>query len=100
MKKNLKWIICFISFMIFTILSILVLTKKDIYLDSYIYNIISKYITNNLTYIIKYLTDLGSAIAVILITIIVLIFSKNKKYGICMTIKMELLQILQLHKCY
>ena len=53
MKKYLKWIICFISLIIFIILGIFVLTKNDIYIDSIVYNFISRYISDDLTSIIK-----------------------------------------------
>ena len=74
MKKYLKWIICFISLIIFIFLGILVLTKNDIYLDSVIYNFISKYISNDLTFIVKNLTHLASVFMVILITLLVFKF--------------------------
>lgn len=95
-KKYLKWIICLISFIIFIVLSYLVLTQKDIYIDSLIYNFISKFISNNLTNSIKLLTLLGSALVVISIVIIVLIFFKNKRYGIYMAINLITITILQL----
>ena len=95
MKKYLKWIICLISLIIFVILSILVLTKKDIYLDSFVYNFLSKYISDDLTNIVKNLTHLGSAFVVILITLLVLIFFKNKKYGIFMFINLILITMFQ-----
>jgi len=95
MKKYLKWIICFICLIIFIILGVLVLTKNDIYLDSAVYNFVSKYISDDLTYVIKNLTHIGSAFIVILITILVLIFFKNKKYGIFMSLDLIFITILQ-----
>lgn len=95
MKKYLKWIICFISLVIFSFLGILVLTKKDIYLDSLVYNFISKYISNDLTSILKTLTHLSGTIIVILITLLVLIFHKNKKYGIFLTLDLILITLFQ-----
>lgn len=95
MKKYLKWIICLISLIIFIILSILVITKNDIYLDSVIYNFISKYRSDDLTYIVKNLTHVSSAFVVILITVLVLIIFKNKKYGLFMSIDLVLITILQ-----
>ena len=95
MKKYLKWIICSISLIIFIILSVLVLTKKDIYLDSFIYGIVSKYISSNLTLIVKNLTHLGRAIVVIGITVFVLLFFKNKKYALYMAINLVSITILQ-----
>lgn len=95
MKKYLKWVVCFISLVVFMVLSFLVITKKDIYLDSLVYNFISKYITNNLTNIVKYLTYIGSALVVIGITIFVLIFFKNKKYALYMAINLLVITIFQ-----
>lgn len=95
MKKYLKWIICSICLMVFITLGILVLTKNNIYIDSFIYNYISKYISPNLTNVIKVLTHLASASVVILITILVLIIFKNKKYGIYMSLNLILITIFQ-----
>ena len=94
MKKYLKWILCIISFIIFIILSILVLTKNDIYIDSVVYNFVSKFIYDDLTSVIKILTNIGGALVVIVITIITLI--KNRKYGTYMTINLILITILQI----
>ena len=94
MKKYLKWILCIISFIIFIILSILVLTKNDIYIDSVVYNFVSKFIYDDLTSVIKILTNIGGALVVIIITIITLI--KNRKYGTYMTINLILITILQI----
>ena len=95
MKKYFKWIICFMSLIIFIYLGMLVLTNNDIYLDSYIYNFISRYISGDLTYVIRNLTHIGSAFIVISITILTLIVFKNKKYGIFMSINLILITILQ-----
>lgn len=96
MKKYLKWIICILSFIGFTILSILVLTKKDIYLDSITYKFISKYISDDLTNVVKYLTYIGSAVTVISITLFTLIIFKNKRYSIYMALNLILITILQI----
>ena len=96
MKKYLKWIACIISFIVFMILAILVLKREDIYLDSAVYGYISKYINGDLTSIIKYLTYIGSAVAVISITLFTLIYFKNKKYGLFMSIDLICITIIQL----
>ena len=95
MKKYLKWIICFISLIIFVFLGILVLTKNDIYLDSVVYNFISKYISNDLTFIVKNLTHLASVFMVILITLLIFVCHKNKKYGIFLTLDLVLITLFQ-----
>lgn len=96
MKKYLKWIIFTISFIIFIILSILVLSKKDIAIDALVYNKISPLIKNNLTNNIKLLTYLGSGVVVIGITVFVIIFFKNKKYGLFLSIDLALITIIQI----
>lgn len=95
MKKYLKWIICFTCLIIFAILGILVKTKNDIYLDEVVYNFISRHISDNLTYIIRNLTHFASSIIVILITICVIIFFKNRKYGLFMTLNLIIITIFQ-----
>ena len=95
MKKNLKWIVFSISLLVFIILSFLVVMKKDIYLDSFIYNFISRYICDNLTFNVKYLTDLGGVFIVVLITIFALIFIKNKRYSIYMSLNLIIITIFQ-----
>lgn len=96
MKKYLKWIVCTISFITFIILSIFVLTRNDIYLDSLAYNFISKYIRNDLTQVVKWLTYVGSALAVISITLFTLLHFKNKKYGLFMAVDLVVVTIIQL----
>lgn len=96
MKKYLKWIIFTISFIIFIILSILVLSKKDIAIDALVYNKISPLIKNNLTNNIKLLTYLGSGVVVIGITVFIIIFFKNKKYGLFLSIDLVLITIIQI----
>lgn len=95
MKKYLKWIICVMSFIFFIILCTLVITKKDIYLDSLAYNFISKYISNDLTYVVKNLTNIASTLSVILVTILVFVFYKNKKYGIFLSVDLIVITVLQ-----
>lgn len=95
MKKYLKWIVCIISFIIFLILAILVLTKKDMFLDNIVYSFISNFISDNLTKTIKYMTYFGSALVVIIITIFTLIFFKNKRYTLFMSLDLFIITILQ-----
>jgi undecaprenyl-diphosphatase len=95
MKKYLKWMVCLFSLIIFLILSYLVKTKSDIYLDDIIYSFISKFINNNLTHIIKFITFLGSASFVITLTLLALLFFKNKKIGIFISIDLIVITIFQ-----
>lgn len=94
MKKNLKWIICSISFIIFIILSIFVMSGKDLYLDSIIYKYIARYISEDLTTLISCLTCIGGATVVIIVTIITIL--KNKKFGFFLALNLVIITLLQL----
>ena len=96
MKKYLKWIIFALLICVFIVLSILVLTKNDIYLDKQVYSFISKFIKPSITPNIIRITRITSASVVIIITILVLILFKNKKYGIYMSINLILITLFQL----
>lgn len=95
MKKNIKWIICILSLIIFLILGYLVKTNNELVLDSVVYNFISNFINDNLTKIVKFITFLGSSTTVILITIIALIILKNKKIGLFMALDLILITNFQ-----
>ncbi len=95
MKKNIKWVICTICLIIFVILAFSVRTKNEIIIDSMIYNFISKFINDNLTYFIKFITFLGSATMVIVITVLTLSVLKNKKIGMFMAIDLIVITIFQ-----
>ena len=95
MKKNIKWIICFTSLIIFLILGYLVKTNNELILDSIVYNFISNFINDNLTHIVKFITFLGSATVVILITVLALIILKNKKIGLFMAFDLIIITIFQ-----
>ena len=95
MKKHLKWMICILSLIIFLLLTYLVITKKDLRIDSIVYNFISQFINDNLTKIVKFITFLGSATIVILVTIIALIILKNKKIGLFMGIDLIVITLFQ-----
>ena len=95
MKKHLKWMICILSLIIFLLLTYLVITKKDLRIDSIVYNFISQFINDNLTKVIKFITFLGSATIVILVTLVALIALKNKKIGLFMGIDLIVITIFQ-----
>lgn len=95
--KDYKWIILFICIILF--LSILedVFEYETLALDYSVYNIVVKGMRNPiLTNVLKIITNLGSAFALITITILSLIILKNKKIGLCITINLALSTILNL----
>ena len=78
-KRNISTIILLIAFIL---ILILVLTSHIEYIDSKVYNTISKFITEKNTEWVKRITFLGSATMLILITILSIIIIKNKKIGL------------------
>lgn len=95
MNKYIKWITCLICLILFLVLSILVKTQNDIYIDSIAYNYISNFINDNFTNVVKFITFLGSASVVISITILSLIILKNKRIGILMALDLIVITIFQ-----
>lgn len=96
MKKNIKWIFFAIALVMFVVLCILVEFRNDTFIDSAVYKILSKGISDNMTSVIKIFTFFGSAVAVISITVLALIFIKNKKYPLFMALDLVIITLLQL----
>ncbi len=81
--KNLKWILLVICLVGFFALAKDVFNKEIIKGDIIGYKIISDFLISDfVTPIAKFITNLGGSIALIVITILLLIFIKNKKIGI------------------
>jgi len=87
-KKNTKWIILIIIiiFLIFIIKD--VFSKQIIKYDISIYKYIANYINDNNTTIAKIITNLGSSLVLIAITLFSIAFLKNKRYGTLMAINL------------
>ncbi len=83
MKKVLKkkrFYVALLCLFFFLLILILVLKKGVLNLDYASYDLIKKYLINNqLTPYIKFLTNLGGALVLIVFSFIILIFIKNKK---------------------
>lgn len=89
--KNLKWIILFICLIGFLALAEDVFNKEIMKGDIIGYTLISKFlISNQATPIAKAITNIGGTVGVITITIILLIFIRNKKIGLSMVINLVL----------
>ena len=84
-KKSsvLKWILLFITIVIFVSIAEEVYDKEIMAADVIGYNLISKYLISDfVTPIAKIVTNLGGAIILVTITLILLIVLKNKKIGL------------------
>ena len=78
--KNIKWFVLLVCIVIFWEILENIFQQEIEGFDTYIYNIISKSISEPLTTILKIVTNLGGPITYILISLLIIIFSKNKKY--------------------
>ena len=93
--KNLKWIILFITIVIFAAIVEDVFDQEIMTADIMGYKFISKYLISNvLTPFAIVITNLGSAITLITITAILLIFLKDKKIGFSVSLNLIIIAIL------
>lgn len=90
-KKNYKWIIFFILLIIFGIIAINV-SKKEIFgFDSIIYNFLVKHRSTALNAFFMWITKLGGVRILSILTILCIIFIKDKKYKILVPINVLLI---------
>lgn len=81
--KNVKWIVLLLCVILLIGITEDVLDKEIYRLDEIGYNIVSKYlISDNTITIAKCITQLGGAVCIITIAIILLLVMKNKKIGL------------------
>ena len=80
--KYLKWGIAAISLIIFIILLTLVNSDSIEVFDSFCYKYISLLIYPKMTFFVKVITSFGGATALILFALIIMLLSKEKKYGL------------------
>lgn len=89
MKKYIKYIIVLLCLVLFSIITYYVTLGKSIGIDDAIYNYIDNNIINdNLTNILKVVTNITSPIVVIITFIILIIFIKNNKIKISLAINL------------
>lgn len=89
--KNLKWIVLFITVILFLAIAEDVIDKDIAKTDTIIYNAISKNLMSNATTVIaKFITNFGGSIWLILMTIFLFILIKNKKIGISISLNLAI----------
>ena len=95
-KNKIRWIILFICLVIFLFIAEDVFNKEMMKADIIGYNLVSKYlISENVTPIVKIITNLGGAFTLITISIISIVIIRDKKIGI--SILLNLLSISALN---
>ena len=93
-RNNYQWLICFISLILFLTITEDVFNNEIIKGDTIGYNIVSNLISDKLTPLVKMVTWFGSATCLILLTVILFIFIKNKKAGLLIGTNLVIITIL------
>ena len=85
-------IVCIISFILFLV-TVILITNDNKYFDNYIINLF-KYKSDILTNIMKIITFLGSALSIILLTVLLIIVVKGKRNKILILINVIVTTLL------
>lgn len=93
-RNNYQWLICFISLILFLTITENVFNNEIIKGDTIGYNIVSNLISDKLTPLVKMVTWFGSATCLILLTVILFIFVKNKKACLLIGTNLVIITIL------
>ena len=96
LKSNLRWIIVAIFTIILITIIINILNNQIQSFDMKVYSVISKFISQTNTTIMKIITNLASATILCGICAAILIFIKNKKYGLLISISLFISTILNI----
>jgi len=94
--KNKRWIVLSIVVIIFVLIAEAVLKKEILFFDSVIYSFLVQHRTKLLNILMQIITQFGSAINLILITTLCIIFVKNKKYKITIPLNLGVIIWLNL----
>ena len=87
-KNRIRWIILGLCLILFITIMIFVVIKKDLYIDEYVYSLISKLRSSDMTNIIKIITNIGGTIIITVVTILSLFIFRNKKINICIILNL------------
>lgn len=95
MKKYIKWVIMVIFLILFSIFAYKIVMDKSIYIDKIVYDFIcDNFMSERMTNIVKILTSLGSALVVIILTIVLFMAIKNKRIAVSIVINLIVITIL------
>ena len=87
-KNRIRWIIFGLCLILFITIMVFVIIKNDLYIDKYGYNLISKLKNENMTNIIKIITNIGGTIIIAVVTILSLFIFRKKKIDICIILNL------------
>lgn len=97
LKENYIWILCALSVIIFMAILEDVMRLEIIKYDVFCHDIVMNYLRRDwLTTIVKFITSLGGAFMLITVSMLSIIFLKNKKIGLCITANLGCITALNL----
>ena len=96
LKKNLKWIVSLITLIMFIAIVRNIYANEIASFDNFYYGYISKLISDQMTFFVKVITNLGSAYALVSIAVLMLLIPKKKIYGILTSINLVAIFLLNL----
>ena len=79
--KKLKWNFFTVFIIIFGIIAYFVINHQTGDFDSFVYNVITFFKTDYLTGFYKFITFFASEVMILLVSLVLIIVFKNKKYG-------------------
>lgn len=94
-RENLKTIVLFISLILFIFIVRFLLKDQLSDFDTFIYNVLSKFKSNEVTSIMKIITKLSNALTVIIVCVSILFIFHNK-YSICLILNVLITSIFNL----
>lgn len=94
LKQKKRWIILFITLILFFIILQSIFFDKIIKFDTNIYNVIAKVISPGITTFLKIITNLGGATGIISVTIALLITIRSKYYKVCIIINLIIITLI------
>ena len=92
--KNVKGIIFFVSLVLFLFIAEDIFAKEILRMDTLGYEVISSFISDNVTSCMKFITYFGSAYVLIPLTALLFILTKNKKLHILIVSNLILVTFL------
>lgn len=92
--KNMRWILFIICVIIFLIIIKNIFEQEIHILDNGVYQFIAQFISEPMTYVMKLITTLGSAIVLCSICLVLLLIFQKEKYGIYAFLNLTTITIL------
>lgn len=94
LKKNMRWVILLLGLIIFFEILEDVYENEIHQFDSQIYKAVSYFISDGFTHVVKVITNIGSASAILTATTVIFILIKNKKISIAIVSNLVIITAL------